>query len=115
MEVSSVTIKATTYTVSLLPEDSIDAPTYEITVEHRGHDRWAVMRRRQCLGTDGTWDYEPHPSERTEAWLSAHRFTCGEALDLAMKAAPGVKVNGMTAAEVLAQLEARDITAEEAR
>ena len=84
-------------TVSVLPRDHIDRDIYEITVAWRGRDRWAVCRMRQCLGSDGEWDYESIPSERSEEWLATHRFSYEEALSLAVKAAPDVTCNGRVA------------------
>jgi hypothetical protein len=101
---------ATTYTVSLLPDDDINHGHYAITVEYRGDDRWAVMQRRWCLGTDGGWEYEMQVSEREDDWLATHRFPLEQALELAKAAAPDVEVNGRTAAEVLARRATREVT-----
>jgi hypothetical protein len=98
-------VRATQYAVNLLPEteDVLGGHCFEITVEYRGHDRWAVARGRQCLGTDGTWSWESIPSEREDEWLDTHRFDLDTALRLAKEAAPGVTVNGRTAADALAR------------
>lgn len=95
-------VQITQYTVSCIPEDSIDRPAFEIMVERRSRDRWAVTRNSRCLSRDGLWDYEPSPSSRDEDWLEGHRFTEIEALNLAAEWAPKTKVNGMTAAEAAA-------------
>jgi hypothetical protein len=92
--------RVTEYTVSVLPEDDINASSYAITVAYRGRDLWAVSRHRQCLGRDGEWDWESLPSERTDEWLAEHRFTEQEALRLAREAAPGIRCNGLTAVEM---------------
>ncbi len=88
-------LKATTYTLHLFGADhplraryeEIDLPT--ITIECRGplgSDSWAVCHKGQCH--DGiSWDHEPLPSSRTEAWLAMHRFPLHEALELAVSAA----------------------------
>ena len=99
-------VRVVAYQVGVIPEalSPLDADTWAIIVEHTGFDRWAVRHRcfNACLNTAGEWDREPIPGERTEAWLDAHRFDIGTALDMAQKAAPHVTVNGMTAAQVLA-------------
>lgn len=97
-------VRATRYVVNLLPdsEDVLGGHVFEISVEWRGDDRWAVLRHRWCLGVDGTWDYELRPSEREDDWLDTHRFDLDTALRLAKEAAPGVTVNGRTAAQALA-------------
>ncbi|MET8826053.1 hypothetical protein ABZX40_13355 [Streptomyces sp. NPDC004610] len=99
-------VRATQYAVNLLPEseNTLGGHAYEITVEYRGHDQWAILRGHQCLGADGTWDWEPIPSERDDAWLTGHRFDHDAALRLAQEAAPHVEVNGRTATDALARL-----------
>lgn len=95
-----VRVEATTYTVSLLPFDHIDAGSFSITVEQRSQDRWAVLHHRWCLGSDGEWDYEMQPSSREDDWLATHRFDLDTALALAKEAAPKLTVNGRSAGEV---------------
>lgn len=96
------TAEATTYTVSLLPETSIDYSSFAITVEKRGPAGWAVLRNRWCLGADGEWEFELTPSERADDWIATHRFPLERALELAKAAAPDVCVNGYTAARLMA-------------
>lgn len=92
---------ATEYTICAIPDrNSINWHTYAIQVAYRGKGRWAVVRNSWCLGTDGTWDYERRPSDRADEWLATHRFDLDTALRLAREAAPGITVNGRTAAEV---------------
>ena len=100
-----VHIRPTSYDVSIWPPgiECMDSDTWKITVEARGHGKWAVMRGRACLGSDGTWEYEPRPSAREDDWLATHRFSFDAALELARFYAPAVTVNDMTAAEVLAR------------
>jgi len=95
------TVQATQYAVNCLPEDGIDSHVFEITVEYRGRGRWAVKRHSQCLGSDGTWDYEMRPSSREDDWLATHRFDLDTALKLAKEQAPLVTVNGFTVADAL--------------
>ena len=99
----------TRITVNLLHESAApDAHVFEITVEYRGNRRWAILRHGQCLGADGTWDYELRPSEREDEWIASHRFDLDTALRLAKEAAPGVTVNGLAAADALARSAARE-------
>ncbi|MFJ7895955.1 hypothetical protein [Streptomyces anthocyanicus] len=100
-------VQATRYTVNCLPEDGVDSHVFEITVEYRGSDRWAVRRFSQCLAADGAWDYEMRPSEREDEWLDAHRFDLDTALKLAKEAAPKVTVNGFTVADALRMAQQR--------
>ena len=103
-------VRTTQYVVNLLPEseDKRGGYCFEITVEYRGHGRWAVLRGRQCIGTDGTWSWESIPSEREDDWIVAHRFDLDTALQLAKEAAPHVTVNGLTAADALKRMAARE-------
>lgn len=96
----------TTYTISALPLEHEDALLYEITVEWRSADRWAVCRPKRCLGADGQWDWESIPSEREDEWLATHRFDRDTALRMAREAAPNVRINGRTAREVAAAIGA---------
>lgn len=90
-------------TFSVLPPDHMDYHLFSLAVEWRDVDRYAVMRMRSCLGADGTWDYELQPSSREDDWLATHRFSYDEACALAVKHAPDVKCNGLTAREVAAR------------
>jgi hypothetical protein len=91
----------TEFTVSCLPPDHRDRHYLEVTVGYRGGDRWAVLDGRQCLGSDGEWDWESIPSERTDEWLATHRFDLETALGLAAQHAPKLTVNGLSVADVL--------------
>lgn len=96
-------VRVTEYAVCALPEGNVNASHFTIKVAYRGEGRWAVTRFGECLGADGTWDYEPNPSSRTEEWLATHRFDEATALRLAFEAAPHITVNGWTVDRVLAR------------
>jgi hypothetical protein len=117
-------VQATRYTVNCLPEDSSpDANVFDLVVEYRGKDTWAVTRHHRSLGRDGTWSYGPEwpadaPGSREPAtdaehegyesarqeWLGEHRFDLDEAIELAKAAAPLVNVNGLTPETALARI-----------
>ncbi|GHD70389.1 hypothetical protein GCM10010317_077620 [Streptomyces mirabilis] len=97
-------VRPTRYIVNLLPDTAAEAHVFEITVEWRGADRWAVLRNGWCLDSNGKWDYEMRTSEREDDWISWHRFDLDTAIRLAKEVAPGVTVNGRTAADALARL-----------
>jgi hypothetical protein len=101
---AEVYVRPTEYEVSVWPdgEECIDANTWKLTVQYRGRGLWAVKQGSVCLGSDGEWDWESIPSEREDEWLTIHRFPLDAALDLARKHAPDVRINHMTATEVLA-------------
>lgn len=101
-----VSVQPTQYTVSILPEDDLYYDIYAVTVEYRGPECWAVMRGRRCLGADGVWDLGQRYND--DQWMASHRFDLDTALRLAREAAPNVKTNGWTAAEVLAELSRGD-------
>jgi hypothetical protein len=100
---SGVTIQATTYHVSVLPESAPDSDMWDILVELRGHGRWSVRHFSKSLGRDGTWSYGPRDDEDATAWVVAHRFGLDEALHLAAQHAPNITVNGVTPAQQLAR------------
>jgi hypothetical protein len=104
---TDVEVTVTRYTVSAIPENNINRPHLEIEVVYRGDGMWAVSRHRECLGTDGQWEWEPSPSNREDDWLATHRFDLDTALQLAQEAAPHLTVNGHTVEQVLARAAER--------
>lgn len=92
--------------VTVLPLDHPDAGTWGLRVEWRGGDQYAVVRYDCCLSVTGEWDPEPNPSSRDEAWTATHRFSHQAALALAAQHAPHVRINGVTATEVLTRIGA---------
>lgn len=95
-----VTVRPTTYMAwpTALADDP-DRDLWSVTVEWRGSadgGRWAVMRRGSCLTADGSWEYEPNPSSRDDAFKARARFDLDTALRLAREAVPGLTVNGWT-------------------
>jgi hypothetical protein len=67
---ATVHTRATTYTVSCLPDDPYDGDLFAITVEFRGGHAWGeprpldqqwavVMRSHWNLGHDGKWSLKP--------------------------------------------------------
>ncbi|WP_141704157.1 hypothetical protein [Planobispora rosea] len=101
------TVRPTRYDVTCLPPDDINTHSYTITVEYRGHDRWAVLDGPYALDANGDADYEPRPSERDDEWLATHRFDLDTALAIAKKAAPLMTVNGQTVEQALAFIASR--------
>jgi hypothetical protein len=97
-QVGVLRVFTTTYEVGLFAPDDEAGLHFNLKVEYRGDDKWAVLR-----GTDGLWDWESNPSSRTDEWLATHHFDLDAALDLARQHAPQVKVNGRTAAEAAAR------------
>lgn len=96
-----VTVAVTGYMVSRLPDTSIDQETWGIRVEAAGHGRWAARHHSQALGRDGSWDWEPSPSNRDDDWLDQHRWdSAEEAIEAALAAEPHIVVNGLTSEDV---------------
>lgn len=95
--------EVTEVTYSCLPDDHIDRDIWHVKVQSRGRGMFAVVTRSLCLSKAGTWDYEPLPSSRTDAWRKRYRFTFDEACRLAEEWAPKLTVNGLTALDVLAR------------
>lgn len=80
-------------------DDDPDRYAWRVTVEKRGDDTWAVLRNTACWGANGKWGEEPIPSNRTEAWKRAHRFSRDEAVKIAKEALATIRVRGMTYAQ----------------
>ncbi|MEU1078217.1 hypothetical protein ABZ404_37135 [Streptomyces sp. NPDC005878] len=97
------TVRAVEYAVNCVPEDYIDSNVFQVRVQYRGGDRYAVISGGEmCLGADGTWDYGLNESGRGDAWLNAHRFDLDTALRLAKEQAPLITVNGNTVTDAIA-------------
>lgn len=107
------TIEIAAYTVSSITNPDLDMSwggLFAIHVERTrtGLDLWAVRRAGRCLNTTGTWDHERQPSNRIDAWLTAHRFPLVDALQAAQQAAPGIIVNGVTVQQAIDSWPAHD-------
>lgn len=101
-------VKATCYRVCSLPEDNINHRYFVLHVEYRRDGQWVVCQQgnlKLCYGKDGSWEWE---SGVTDEWIAKYRHDFDTAIRLAKEAAPQVTVNGRTAAEVLAWMEATD-------
>jgi hypothetical protein len=102
-DTDGITMRVTEVTVSAVPENNVNHHHFSIQVAWRGPgDTYAAVRHRMCLDANGTWDYEPRPSERTDEWIAAHRFPYKTAVALAATAVQFITVNGFTVADVLA-------------
>jgi hypothetical protein len=89
-------VKAIKYRVCGLNDDDPDSNAWSLTVEWRGPgDSWAVKHHAYCLSSNGDWDPEPTPSERTEQWRATHRFTKHMAMALALERYPNLINNGL--------------------
>ncbi|AGL13848.1 hypothetical protein [Actinoplanes sp. N902-109] len=82
-----VHMRVTEVTLSTVPEDHVNHRHRSVQVAWRGPgDLYAVLRYGDCLAADGTWDWEPRPSERDDAWKATHRFPYEQAVALAATA-----------------------------
>lgn len=93
----------TEFCVSFLPQDHPEFRHYSLFIQRRSPTSWAVVwPGTGVLSSSGEWHHESVPSERTEEWLSKHRFPLTEAIGLAEKVAPDLYVNGRTATDIIA-------------
>ncbi|MBF6277035.1 hypothetical protein [Nocardia nova] len=97
------TVQATIYSVSLLPLDDINSLSFTVTVEYAGYGKWAVRRGRRVYDAAGVWDFEPMPSERGRQFLARYRHDLDAALAIARELASTLRVNGVTAHDILAE------------
>lgn len=124
------TVRVVKYEISCLPETSVNRVHWTVTVEYRGDSQWAVCNfgsQHQWGRNDEKFSFgyswrdgtrEPTTDEEwTEyqagraLWLNDHRFSLDEALEIAKRIAPEIRVNGKTVADVLrweAEVEARE-------
>lgn len=86
---------------------------YVLYVEWRGGDQWCVTDGAYCYRKDGHKAYEPNPSSRTDRFKNAYRFPLNDALALAQKIAPKIRIGtgpnrkGLNAAEMWEWEQAR--------
>lgn len=57
----------------------------DIAVEKRGENSWCVSVFGTVVDRDLNRHYEPMPSNRTEEFIAATRFTLDEAFDIAQR------------------------------
>lgn len=104
------TVTATRYEVGPgdMPPESVNRSHFTLYVEHRGEDRWCVTDGAYCYRKDGHKSYERQSSSRTDRFKKAYRFSLQEALELAKKTVPKIRLHagpnreGLSAAEVWA-------------
>lgn len=61
---------------------SIGLDELYVFIEERGENSWALKIQNECLAKDGTLEYEPSPSNRSDDFIKRCRFsTPEEALD----------------------------------
>ena len=73
---------------------------WDLYVEWRGNDSWVVTNMfHVSYDEDGKKEHERQPSSRTEKYLKKYRFSFAEAVRIAEKIQPTIKVNGCTVLE----------------
>lgn len=105
---AEVFVRPTRYEVTAWPGpvDGVNRSHYVLYVEWRGDDRWCVTDGVNCYRRDGHKSYERNPSGRTDRFKAAYRFPLEEALEIAKRVAPKLRVGvgpnrkGMSAAEM---------------
>lgn len=118
-------VRVTRHEVNLLPDGVPDRELFGMDVVRHVDGRWSVRRgEHRTLGADGTWswgyrwcggDREPETEAEwddyhagRDAWVAEHRFDEQTALKLAREAAPHMRVNRWTAADVLRDWQQRE-------
>ena len=96
----SVTVEPTQYVVTAVPadlQDHIDADCFQLTIERRARDKWAVIRRTMCWDdTTQKWVSEPTPSSRSDKFKARTRYPLDMALAIAQRLAPEQRIMGLT-------------------
>lgn len=103
MTIPEPEVMVTQYVVSCLPDGYLERDLWSITVEYRGREKWAVKRLSYCYDANGERSYESIPSERRDEWLAQYRHNLDDALALAKRLAPTLRINGWGVAEALAR------------
>ena len=91
---AEVFVRPTRYEVTTWPGpiDSINRSHYVLYVEWRGDDQWCVTDGAFCYRKDGHKSYEPRPSSRTDRYKNAYRVPLDDALALAQRVAPKIRL-----------------------
>ena len=58
----------------------------------RAPESWAIRAGSSCMSTTGEWDIEPMPSDRTDEWLTNHRWPSAAAAWAALQQVRGQEV-----------------------
>ena len=91
-----IRIEPSAYVVCGLHPDDPDSSVWTLTIERKAPDRWAVMFLSRAYNRrTGEFDWEPIPSERTDAYKRTHRFPFDEAWRIALEAYPKLVINGL--------------------
>jgi hypothetical protein len=106
---SEILNHARSFKVSALPEEIQegyeDSRYFELTVEYRGRGKWAVTRMGSCYNRKGERGHESPPSGRTEEFLNEFRFSFEEAVEIAERVAPELRVNRFTVQDMIDRWE----------
>lgn len=87
-----VRVEPTEYRVTDYPEGGTNAHHFTMWVSWRGDDRWCVRDMLYCYDKDGNRAYEPLASSRTDDFKDRFRFSLDEALALAQKLVPKLRL-----------------------
>lgn len=102
MQIPEAQARVTEYTVSCLPAGHEMEIHFSVTVVECSPGRWAVKHHVFTYDVDGQRSYEPITTNREDDYIDRHRFELDEALSLARRVAPTLRVNRFTVADVLA-------------
>lgn len=81
------------------PEMTPDYHIFGLTVRWYGEDRWAIVRHHQYLDREGSWSWRNCDDDE---WREAHFFSYDEAISIAQRVAPTIKIGPNSAADVAA-------------
>lgn len=97
---SHVYIEAETYSVSALPDDHPERGFYELTLRRFEGTEWGVTRHGRWWDRDGNSEFlgrGVHDDKEAARFL----MRLAEAREVAVKAAPTLRSNGVTVTDVL--------------
>jgi hypothetical protein len=95
--------KATTFTFNALPEDVIAESSefyhFNVTIEKRANNRWAVLHFNHCYNKQLEKEYESSPSNRTDEFKNNFRFSLEDAVEIAQEVSKIITIGRGTNAE----------------
>lgn len=90
------------YEICPFGADDFEGISFTIYVE-RWEDGWAITRTGAYLSSVGEWTRSGREETDSEQWRHTHVFPLDEAIRRAQEALPKLRINGHTAADLLAE------------
>lgn len=104
-----LTKNITRLTINAIPEKyREETREWDIIVESRGDNNYAVIWKNKTYSKQGEWEYESLPSSRTKKYIKNSRYPLAKAVKIAEELSRTVKFFQYTAVDYTFAQESRD-------